>query len=226
MTHKYKALGLAMTAMFAFGAIAAQGAPASPLTVNSGLSKLFITGTNHGFSTHTFTAEPGLHATCTHALYKSSATPTSGAINEITLTPEYTGCSAFGFATAHVKHNGCTYTLTTPTKLKAGEVTWGKEQIHVVCPEGKKIEITPTSFGVSPCTGFIGSQTPTAGHLVARNLANEFELTDEMTVEGITYTSTNSACGKNNNTAKFVGNTSATCYSNEGHITKTSCRFS
>ena len=226
MIRSYKALGLAMMALFAFGAIAAQSASANPLTVGGGVAKVFVTGTTDKTSVHTLTVEPGLAVECTHALYSGSAAVVSGAVNELTLTPEYTGCKAFGFATAHVKHNGCTYTLTTPTKLKTGEVTWGKEQIHVVCPEGKKLEITPTSFGVSVCTASVGSQTPSAGHLVSRNGETEFELTDEATVEGVTYTSTGSACGKGGNTAKFVGNTKATCYKNAEHTEKVSCKFS
>ena len=99
-------------------------------------------------------------------------------------------------------------------------------QIHVICPVGKKIEITPTSFGVSVCTASVGEQTPTAGHLVARNEVTSETITDEATVEGVTYTSTNSACGKGGNTAKFTGNTTATCYSNEAHTIQVGCTFS
>ncbi len=231
MILKYKAFGLGLLAMFAFGAIASQSALANPLTVSGVVSgqKVFITGTTDKESSiHTLTVQAGLAVECTHALYRGSAVVVSGAVNEITLTPEYTGCKAFDFATAHVKHNGCTYTLTTPTKLKEGEVTWGKEQTHVVCPEGKKIEITPTSFGISVCTGFVGSQTPATGHVVARNAGTgaEMTLTDEVTVEGIAYTSTNPACGQNTNNAKFTGNTSLACYSNEAHTIKASCTFS
>jgi len=228
MIRKYKAFGLAMMALVAFGAIAAQGASAIPLTVDNSLSKVFITGTTDSPSVHTLTVEPGLAVECTHALYRGEAEVKSGAVNEISLTPEYTGCKAFGFATAHVKHNGCIFTLTTPVKIGEGEVTWNKDQIHVVCSEGKRIEITPTSFGVSVCTAFVGSQTPSAGHLVARNegTSTEMTLTDEATVEGVTYTSTGPACGKGGNTAKFIGNTTATCFSNGLHTVKTNCTFS
>src|SRR6186713_2691290 len=125
MIRRYKVFALATMAMFAFGAIAVQGASASPLTVNSSLSKVFITGTTDvAGATHTFTVEPGLSVHCKHSLNKGSASAIAGAINELTLAPEYTECTAFGFANADVKVNGCTYTLTTPTKLKTGEVTW------------------------------------------------------------------------------------------------------
>ncbi len=242
MIRNYKGLGLALMAMLALGAIAAQGASANPLTV-SGIAAggtVHITGTTDKnakgeSSIHTLVVEPGLEVKCTHALYHGHAVVgVGGVVNHMTLGPEYTGCSAFGFATAHVKVNGCTYTLTTPTKIGIGEVTWDasatpeKSQIHVICPVGKKIEITPTSFGVSVCTAFVGEQTPAAGHLVARNHGpeNEMTITDEATVEGVTYTSTNNACGKGGSTAKFTGNTTATCYSNEAHTIKVNCTFS
>jgi hypothetical protein len=231
MIRKHKALGLALLALSAFGAIGAQSASATPLTVPSVPvgGTVFITGTTDASSLHSFVLEPGLALECTHALYKGSAIVEAGnVVKELTLSPEYTGCKAFGFASADVKTSGCIYTLTTPTFVKAGEVTWGKEQIHVLCEGTKKIEVTPTSFGVSVCTTSIASQTPGGGHLVARNhgTATEMTLTDEATVEGVTYTSTGSACGKGGSTAKFVGNTTATCYSNEVHTIKTSCTFS
>jgi len=228
MIRKYKALSLAMMALFAFGAIAAQSASANPLTVGEGAATLFVTGTSDPVgSTHTLTVEPGLSVECTHSLYRGSAAVTSGAVNHITLTPEYTNCKAFGFATAHVSTAGCVFTLTTPTSLVKGtSVTWHPSQIHVVCEGTKKITITPTSFGVSVCTASVGTQTPTAGHLVSKNLAATNELTDEATVEGVAYTSTSSPCGKGGNTAKFIGNTTTTCWSNAAHTVKVSCRWS
>ncbi len=223
MIRNYKAIGLALMAVFAFGALAAQGASANPLTVG-GAGTLFVTGTTDKESIHTLTVEPGLKVECSHSLYSGSAAVVGGAVNHITLTPEYTGCKAFGFATADVKTNGCHFTLTTPTKIVGG-VQWHPAQIHVLCTEGKKIEITPTSFGASVCTAFVDSQTPTAGHLISKNLA-ENELTDEATVEGVTYTSTGSACGKGGSTAKFVGNTITTCWANAAHTVKVSCKWS
>lgn len=229
MIRKYKALGLALMAVFAFGAFSAQGASATPLTVEpSNLAKVFITGTTDTVGgIHKLSLGGGLSVECTHALYKGSATVVSGAVNEITLTPEYTGCKAFGFATADVKHNGCTYTLTTPTKIVGG-VTWHPSQIHVICPAGKKIEITPTSFGASVCTVSIGEQTPTAGHLVGHNAgtSSAMDITDEATVEGIAFTSTGGACGASGNTASFSGNTTGTCYKNEAHTEPVNCTFS
>jgi len=226
MIRRYKAFGLVLMALVALGAVAAQGASASPLTV-SGVAKVFITGTTHeGGPKHVLTSTTSVE--CKVAHYSGSAAVVGGQVNEITLTPTYTECSAFGFATAHVKTNECHYTLTTPTKIKTGEVTWGKEQIHVLCTGGKKIEITPTSFGVSVCTQFIDSQTPTAGHLVARNAgtATAMDLTDEATVEGITYTGTGGACGTHGTNAKFTGTTTSFCYSDEKHTVKVDCTFS
>jgi len=231
MIRNYKALGLAVMAMFAFSAMMAQGAAANPLTVPDGIAKVFITGTNHPNESHEFVVPGSPAVKCTHSLYSGSATVTAGQVNEITLTPTYTGCSAFGFATADVNTNNCHFTLTTPTKLKTGEVTWdtaaGKEHIHVICT-GKPIEITPTSFGVSVCTQFVNTQTPTSGHLVARNAGTteDMTLTDEVTVKGIHYTGTGGPCGTSGTNAEYSGKTIARCYANETHTIRNQCTFS
>ncbi len=230
MIRNYKGFALALLAIFAFSAFAAQSALAHPLTITTTPvpEKVFITGIQE--TEHVFTNEGGT-VRCTTSTWSASATPVSGAISELTLAPTYTGCSAFGFATAHVKVNGCTYTLTTPTTTGvAGEVTWHPSQIHVLCPAGKSIEITPTAFGASICTQFIGEQTPTSGHIIARNAgtAVAMDITDEVTVKGIHYTGSGGICGngETHSDAEYSGNTTAKCYSDAGHTKQVGCTFS
>ena len=218
-------------AMFVFGAIAAQGASAVPLTITTTPvpATVFITGVQE--SEHVFTNAGGT-VKCTASTWSASATPVSGAISELTLAPTYTGCTAFGFATAHVKVNGCTYTLTTPTAVKAGEVKWtAPSQIHVLCPAGKSIEVTPTAFGASVCTQFINEQTPTSGDIVARNAGgagNTMDITDEVTVKGVHYTGTGGACGnaETHSDAEYSGKTTAKCFSDAAHTVQIGCTLS
>ena len=235
MTGKYKALGLALMALAAFGAIAAQGASANPLTVPNVPvgQQVHITGTTDTGSSHILNVGGGLSISCTHAEYDGTAVVGAGnTVNHITLAPTYTTntCTGFGFPN-HVNMNGCTYTLTTGVKLPDGTTTISAPlgQIHIVCPAGKKIEITPTTFGVSACTVSIGEQTPTGGHIVIRNsggAGNTMDITDEITLAGIAFTSTGGACGASGNNAGFTGNTTAKCYSDVAHTVQTSCTFS
>jgi hypothetical protein len=244
MIRKYKAFGLALMAIFAFSAVVAQGASAVPLTVDlPEKTAVHITGnqaTQHKFTT------PNGSVTCSTAVF--DATPTTeagGAINEMTVAPTYTGCAAFGFATAHVNVNGCTYTFTTPAKI-AGGVTWtptiivkhegGVEtntgQLHIVCPAGKSIEITPTTFGVSACTQFVGTQTPTSGHVVGVNSGGtktgEMDVLLETTLSGIHYTGTGGLCGngETHSDATYTGNSTVRCYKNAAHTEQVDCTFS
>src|SRR3982750_2013873 len=232
MIRNYKAFGLALVAMLALGAFAAQGASAVPLTcenVASG-STCFGTGDQHG-GTHVFKSAGG-SVSCTEATFTSSSVVgAGGAINEQTVTPSYptttaaggTNCTAFGFAGAHVKMNECTYTFTTPKGLAAtGEVTYrtGAEEfpLHLTCPVGKAIEITPTAFGVSVCTQTVAAQTPTGGHVVGRNAGTvaEMDITLEITLTGVHYTGTGSSCGnaETHSDATLTGNSTVKCYSN------------
>jgi len=235
MIRNYKAFGLALMAMVAFGAVMVQSASAVPLTVPSSLAKVFVTGdktTEHVFST------PNGSVKCNTVDFHGSGAASSGAVNELTIEPTYSNCTAFGFATAHVKVNGCTYTFTTPTLVKTGEVTWdptlpeGKGQFHIICPAEKKIEITPTSFGVSVCTQFVEAQTPTGGHLVARNSAtiSPMDIDLEATLKEIHYTGSKagSVCGgpETNTNAEYNGSVTVTCFSNEARTVPVDCTIS
>jgi hypothetical protein len=230
MIRNYKAFGLALMAMFAFSAIAAQGASAVPLTVDVP-EKTVVHLTGDQETAHKFTTPNGT-VSCSTAVF--DATPTTGAggaINEITVAPTYTGCSAFGFATAHVTVNGCTYTFETPTK-SGSTVTWGPSQIHILCSAGKSIEITPTTFGVSACTQFVGEQSPTEKHVVGVNAGGaktgEMDITLETTLEKIHYTGTGGLCGNSetHSDAKYTGNSTVKCYKNPAHTEQVDCTFS
>jgi hypothetical protein len=228
MMHRHKALGIAFAAILALSALAAQAASASPLTVNEGGSgTTFYTGDQE--TTWIFETPEGT-SQCPTTSIKASSTGTS--VNETSYEATYSNCSGLGFVVMHWNQSNCTYTFTTPTKIKTGEVTWSASNIHIVCAAGKFIEYTPTTFGVSVCTRFIGSQTPTGGHVIGRNAGgpgpNEKDVTLEITLEGLQYTSTGGACGSAgaHSDLKWTGNSTVRAYSNGGHTTQRGIAFS
>jgi hypothetical protein len=236
MIHIFKAFGLALVFALASIALVAQVASAIPLTtVASGT--LWLTGDQDG-GTHTFQSAGG-SVTCTEVHFLGSGAVGSGAVNEITLEPVYNtekagggnNCTAFGFASTHVKGNGCTYTFTTPGEFNATDVRWsGPSQFHLVCGTGKSIEITPTIFGTSVCTQFVAPQTPTNGNVIGKNVAgsNPLDITLEYALTQIHYTGTGSSCGNSetHSDAVLVGNSTVKCFLDAPRTTRTSCTFS
>lgn len=77
---------------------------------------------------------------------------------ELSFQPEYSECTAFGFANSKVEMNGCEYLLTVESG--SGDTFGGGA--HIECPEGKAITITTAS---SLCLVQIPEQTPTTNKL-------------------------------------------------------------
>jgi hypothetical protein len=226
--------------MIALMGLMAQSASGSPFTV-SGISsggKVFLSGDQDGVSFQFGTN----FANCQEASFSFGAKPVSGEAfeNELTMTPVIpttnakgeTNCrfGGVGGQTIHVLINGCTFTFTTPTQIKSGEVTWSSPtQTHLVCPAGKRIEITPTLLGASACTYYFDSQTPTSGHVVGRNVggSNPMFVTLEIKMTGVHYV-TSSGCGngETRSDAIFTSNSNVRCYKDEPLTIQVSCTFS
>jgi len=220
MIRKVKALGIALLAMTALGAVAAQAASAGEYTVPGAGATQVSHLTTDIITNHKFTTPSG-SVTCTHVTF--SGTQTGPNSTQLTIVPIYTGCTAFGFATAHVKMNECDYLFTEPTSVGAN--LWTIHPPHIQCPEGKAIEITPTAFGASVCTQKIAAQTPTNGHIMASNNAlggNEMDVVLETTIEGIHYTGNGGACGngETHSDATYTGKDTVTGFSNPEHTTR------
>ena len=109
---------------------------------------------------------------------KVAATP----ISEMSLTPTYGGCTAFGFpGTVHA--NGCSYLLKVVSEATG--------TVDIVCPEGKELTVTAASAGTPKCTLHVpGGQT--LGTATFHNLGSgstaEIEVTTNLT--GIKYSHT------------------------------------
>jgi hypothetical protein len=75
----------------------------------------------------------------------------AAASDTITLSPTYSECKAFGFSSATVATNGCTYTVAL-AGTKSGNEYPGS--MGISCPVGKAIEVTAGN-----CTAAIGAQS-------------------------------------------------------------------
>jgi hypothetical protein len=176
MTKEPMAVGLALVAVLAMSAVAASGAQAG--TFESAGYPTTISGaqvTKHEITTNAGTLK------CNVATFAGSATEAS---SELTLAPTYSGCTIAGFGAA-VNMNGCDYLLTALGSSGSGVAI----EIHIVCPGGKKIEITVVG---TTCKISIDSQSR-AG-IVGTNNAGAIDTT--INVSGIAYEIANGAGNK------------------------------
>jgi len=151
MTRNLKALGLALVAVFAMSAVMASAASAeSAFKFKSEGTPTKLTGKQHAgndvFTTHTGTVS------CNEAKYSGEQVGTE--VSEVTVTPVYSECKAFGLFNVPVTTNGCVYTFKTGTKTGA---TYAGS-VSIVCPEGKVIEVEAPG-----CTVTVGSQANVGG---------------------------------------------------------------
>ncbi len=122
-------------------------------------------------------------AKCTESVYKG--TMKGKAASEVTLAPEYGGCTAFGFSSSEVKVNGCTYVF------KSGEEVSGKREgkLDIACPEGKAIEIIAKKLGLTKCVITIGAQTGrTAVTYTNEGSGSTRDVKFDLSVTGLKYT--------------------------------------
>jgi opacity protein-like surface antigen len=158
MTRNFKALGLALLAICALGAVVAQGASAAEdkHKFHSDGPNTVITGKAIG-GNHTFAVGTAGTVECTSAEFESTQTGTEVGVetysNEtLTVVPHYSGCTFGGQpATVTVKH--CAYIFygqTTPGNSDGGE----HANVEIECEgEGGRIEIDTTV-----CTITVGGQ--------------------------------------------------------------------
>lgn len=107
MTRTLKALGLALLAACAIGAVTASSASAAKDIVTC-QPNCDITAT--GTATVFGTKGSLLEVTCSHETF--SSTTVADQAENITVTPTYSGCRAEPFGAATVDMNGCDYKLT------------------------------------------------------------------------------------------------------------------
>lgn len=165
MTRNFRALGLALIAVFAMAAFASSASAHYEITSNK--AQTHLTGIQgEGAANHTFTTA-GQTIQCTGATF--TGTMASGAVSEVTVTPVYSGCTySSGTKVAHVTMNGCAYKLLGATTPDGKHGT-----VYVECPEGKVIEVHLTNFNAAEtCTLTIGTQTATEGYTATNSVTD------------------------------------------------------
>jgi hypothetical protein len=203
MIRTLKTLGVAFAAALALSAFAASSASAE--------GKITCTAAGNPYPC-TLTAESavGNDTLITEAgAMECKATfhaNLNEAVSNLTVTPTYTGCRAFGFLEATIDMNGCDYEFTTATRigtsadLQTHEWTTGvhnsntepaSEVTHLKCPAGKSIEITAAT-----CRAQIHPQT-LHGHLLITSTTapTPDDLDIRATYTGIDYTVTQDGFG-------------------------------
>jgi len=167
MTRNLKALGLALVAVFALGAISASSAmaatePIAHFTSIGGKGKITgsqIKSETSGSEKHIFKVGSLGEITCNKAHFKG--TEFTETTTSLTVEPEYAECEMHTFLGQHrpatVTMNGCYYTFTVHEKgtthegvtvITPGGVenknatvhTWTGD-VHILCPPEKSIEI-------------------------------------------------------------------------------------
>jgi hypothetical protein len=169
MNRKFTTLGVAFATVMAM-AIFAGPASATLALFHSETAHTEIKGQQEG--TDAFITNAGT-VKCSSIIYTgtaSVATPT-----EITVTPKYEKCTAFGFVSTPIDTNNCHFTFishpTTPPVM------------HIVCPTAP---ITMTAFN---CWTTVGSQTVNSGIGYTNNGAGTTrDVTAELNISGLSYT--------------------------------------
>ncbi len=185
MIRNFKALGLALIAVFAMSALVASAAQAAAGEFTAESYPVTLTGSQVG--TNTLTVGNGARVvSCTTA----SATGTlAGTSTTLTLTPSYSGCTSTGALPATVTVNGCDFSLTSNTVT----ATTGTGSATVACPAGKEIIVdiyasaAKHAENVRACEYHIAAQGPlSAGEYHLEGAGSTREITATLAVKPAT----------------------------------------
>lgn len=149
---KLTKIGVALVAALAMMAVVASAASAAKFQASTYPN--MTTASQVG--EHVFKVD-GQSVKCTTASFESAEQ--AEAVESLTVTASYSGCTAFGFVGATVKMNSCDYHFLTPTG--SGDVYTGG--VEVKCTSASIIEINSSSaFGT--CEVRVGAQKPSGGN--------------------------------------------------------------
>jgi hypothetical protein len=197
MIRNFKALGLAVVAVLAMSAFVASAAQAAPVVTTTGNVGVHGTGESIG---EKFTVD-GVTTECKTSHYTGTSTAGS---STLTLVPTYTGCTLAGTGlTVHVTTTGCGYLFHLQNKSG----TTYNSKVDVECGASPiKIEGTGTS-----CVATVGAQAGLS-NVTATNDASD--VTIKPNVSGITATVTSDGflCPFNGTGVKTGGTYTATGY--------------
>jgi hypothetical protein len=162
MIRKFKALGIAIGAVFAMSAMAASAAQAAP-EFHVDKAPAIITA-EQTLPVHVFTITNGVTVKCNTATFNGTTATTT--FTTLTLKAAYSNCKLAGLA-ADVNMNSCDYLFHMTAALTA--------QVDVTnCAAGKPIEVSST---VTNCIVKVGNQN-SLSHIVFTNTGSVTEEKD------------------------------------------------
>ncbi len=162
MIRNIKVLGIAVVAAMALSAVVASAAMAVPQFTASTYPAQ-VTGES-AVGAEKFKTEGGTVECKSHFLSASL-----GAANStLTVTPKYTECKAFGFLSATVNPEGCTYVFHATELVSAGVY---KHHVNVICPAGQSIKVVASTCKaeIKEQTGLTSVKTTNSGTSVVVN---------------------------------------------------------
>lgn len=174
MKRKFKTLGLVMAAVFAMSAVSVSAASAAEFHAET--APVTLSGSQS--STHVFTTAAGT-VTCKVATFSGSSSVKT--TKEITMTPKYENCTAFGF-------------ISVPIDVKGDYLFTANGDIHV---NGEFLITTPG------CTTTVSKQTIKGGNSFSNGAG---DVNVETNASGIAY----NECGTERTGATYTGKTTVT----------------
>lgn len=232
MIRNLKALGMALCAVFMFGALSASAASAEisdVLTSGSLSGTTHLTGTQiggKGASNQFGVKSSAASVTCNTAKYSGTFTGSSATAVEV--TPEYKECEGLGLS-ATVDDEGCKFSLTGTTDkyFNTSNVEVGRDAtVHLVCNHTGQIRVTAAFGCILTFKDTSGANTVNQNLLGVR-YDNELEANGKwdikvtVTVDKIHYTS-NGPCqslgfAATGNDGFLTTNVTATAYEDAAH---------
>ncbi|HEX3174679.1 MAG TPA: hypothetical protein VHQ43_10750 [Solirubrobacterales bacterium] len=205
MTPSLKRIGLALALALAIGALAAATASAHEFHFET--APMIVTGEQDNTHANEF-AFPFGAVECEKSHFEG--TTVAQEVGELTLKPKYENCKQEA-NNATVTTNECDFVFTGKTDAN------GHSQLHIVCPAGKKIEVSIPALN---CTLKIGTQTPQKGVKYTNTGAGktrDFDAT--ITAEGIVYEKSGGMLcqmiGGNGKEGKYVSEVTVSAYEDE-----------
>jgi hypothetical protein len=159
-----KMLGTALAAVLALSAFAASAASAVEFKATNGPVNLRA-GQD---TTHTLTLD-GSAVTCGTTTFEANGVIAPS--KTVTVTPAYSGCTAFGFITQKIEMNGCRYEFLQPNGSLVGNLA-------LRCPKEARVRLFTTFLG-SQCEVFFGE----AGNTNLEKVTYKNEMTSPTTVK-------------------------------------------
>jgi hypothetical protein len=174
-----KALGLALVAVLALGAMAAASASAAGEKFHAEVEPSVVTSSNEGEGNHVFKAGEA-EVVCTGATF--AGTSAAKTTTTQTVHPTYSGCTFLGGA-ATVDTAGCNYVLSSEVGAS------GTAPVSISCTGTNKIKVTGPG-----CTLSFGSQLTEGGATYA-NLATTPKTTTVTSNTKATFAKSGLLCG-------------------------------